>query len=174
MPTARKAAEILEYHRRSVVALRVLSRAFATLGAADAALFPRSPAAFVDALADLRDELDDEVVLALIASAERVLRLDYLGRLGAADAAAVRFGHLEEQFDGRVPLEKILDVWKDIAGAPHKAGNFKQMYTYRHGLAHGRFFNKSGLHDAAPDDVDEVITELFAAIQYAAPDFPKP
>jgi hypothetical protein len=173
MPTARTAAEILEYHRRSVVALRVLSRTFTTLGVADSALFPRSQAAFDEALADVRDELDDEVVLALVASAERVLRLDYRGRQGAADAAAVRFGHLEQRFDERVPLEEILDVWKDIAGAPNEAGNFKQMYTYRHGLAHGRFFNKSGLHDAAPDDADEVIQELFAAIQGAVPDFPK-
>ena len=122
-----KAAEILEFHRRSVVALRVLSRAFVTLGAADASLFPRSPSAFVDALADVRDELDDEVVLALVASAERVLRLDYRGRRGAADTAAVRFGHLEERFEGRVPLEEILDVWKDIAHAPNEAGHFKQM-----------------------------------------------
>ena len=129
MPTARTSADILEYHRRSVVALRVLSRTFTTLGAADSALFPRSQAAFDEALADVRDELDDEVVLALVASAERVLRLDYRGRHGAADAAAVRFGHLEQRFDERVPLEEILEVWKDIAGAPNEAGNFKQMYT---------------------------------------------
>jgi hypothetical protein len=172
MPTARTPAEILEYHRRSVVALRVLSRTFAALGP-DAAYFPRNQTAFTETLADMRDELNDEVVLALVASAERVLRLDYRGRQGGGDIAAVRLGYLDKRFGGRVPLEEILDVWKDLADAPNQAGNFKQMYTYRHGLAHGRFFNKSGLHHAAPDDADEVIRDLFAAIRLAAPDFPK-
>lgn len=125
MPTARTADEILEYHRRSVVALRVLDRAADTLGAVDAACFPRKQAGFEEALADMRDELDDEVVLALVASAERVLRLDYRGRQGGVDGAAVRFGHLEARFDGRVPLEEILDVWKELANAPNKAGHFK-------------------------------------------------
>jgi hypothetical protein len=99
--------------------------------------------------------------------------LDYRARQAGGAAAAVRFRHLEERYDGRVPLEEILDVWKDVAAAPNEAGNFKQMYVYRHGLAHGRFFNKSGLHHAEPADADEVIRELFAKVKVAEADFPR-
>jgi hypothetical protein len=174
MPTARPAAEILEYHRRSVAALRVLARGgLAGLGP-QAATFPRTEEAFAEVLDEMRQELDDEVVLALVASGERVLRLDYGARQAGVAAAAVRFRHLEERYNGRVPLEEILDVRKDVAVAPTEAGNFKRMYVYRHGLAHGRFFNKSGLHHAEPADADEVIRELFAKIQGAEADFPRP
>jgi hypothetical protein len=173
MPTPRTAADILDYHRRSVVALRQLARTFESLSAADRACFPLAKQAFLDVLEAMRDELDDEVVLALVASAERQLRLDYAARLGEKDAPAVRFGHLDVRFDGRVPLEEIVDVWKDLAVAGDETGRFKQMYVYRHGLAHGRFFNKSGVHDAAPEDVDEVIRELYAAIRGHTPDFPR-
>ena len=174
MPKARAAAEILEYHGRSVAALRVLVRGgIAALGP-QAATFPRTEEAFAEVLDEMREELDDEVVLALIASGERVLRLDYRSRQAGGAAAAVRFRHLEERYDGRVPLEEILDVWKDVATAPNEAGNFKQMYVYRHGLAHGRFFNKSGLHHAEPADAHEVIQELFAKVKMTEADFPRP
>jgi hypothetical protein len=175
MPTPRTAAEILDYHRRAVVALRELARAFEGLNAKDRACFPRAKQAFLDVLEEMRDELDDEVVLALVASAERLLRLDYAARLrvGGKDAPAVRFGELERRFDRRAPFEEIVDVWKDLTAAGDEAGRFKQMYVYRHGLAHGRYFNKSGLHDAAPEDADEVIRELFAAIRAHTADFPK-
>jgi hypothetical protein len=172
MPTVRTAAEILEYHCRSVAALLVLARGgIAGLGL-QAATFPRTEEAFIEALDEMRDELDDEVVLALVASGERVLRLDYRARQAGGAPAAVRFRHLEERHEGRVPLEEILDVWKDVAAARVEIGHFKQMYVYRHGLAHGRFFNKSGLHHAKPADADAVIRELFAKIKVAAEDFP--
>jgi hypothetical protein len=70
-------------------------------------------------------------------------------------------------------LDEILDVWKQVAAAPNEAGHFKQMYAYRHGLAHGRYFNKSGLHHAEPADADEVIRELVARIKAVEADFPR-
>ena len=97
----------------------------------------------------MRDELDNEVVLALVAAAERLIRLDCAACLDGNDAPAVRFRQLQKRFDGRVPLEEVVDVWKDLARAPDNAGQFKQLYVYRHGLAHGRYFNKSGLHRRA-------------------------
>jgi hypothetical protein len=147
MPTARTRKESLAYHARTVAALRTLARAPEGLGAGDRALFPRTKEALLDVLEDMRDELDDEVVLALVSGAERVLRLDYRARLDGSAAPAVRFKGLETKFGGRVQLEEVLDVWKDLADASKEAGRFKQMYVYRHGLAHGRYFNKSGLHE---------------------------
>ncbi len=173
MPTERTPAEILEYHRRSVAALRVLGRGGTAALGPQAATFPRTEDAFTEALEEMREELDDEVVLAQVASAERVLRLDYRARQVGDAAAAVRFRHLEERYDGRVPLEEILEVWKDVAAAPNEAGSFKRMYVYRHGLAHGRHFNKSGLHDAEPADADEVIRLFFAKIKEVEADFPR-
>jgi hypothetical protein len=174
MPTARTVPELLAYHDRSVVALRVLDGAIDTLAEVDRSRFPRRREAVVDALEEMRDELDHEVVLAIIASAERMLRLDFLARLGGTQAAATRFGLLETRFDGRVPLEEIVDVWKDIATASSECGAFKQMYNYRHGLAHGRYFNKSGLHNARPKDASDVVCELFDRIRQYTADFPQP
>ena len=113
------------------------------------------------------------VVLAIIASAERELRLDFRARLGGKGAVAVRFGALDERFHGHVPLEEIVDVWKDLTKAPNECGAFKQMYVYRHGLAHGRYFNKSGLHDATPEDAAVVVDELVTKIQAHTADFPQ-
>jgi hypothetical protein len=129
MPTARTAAEILEYHRRSVAALRVLARGGIVALGPQAATFPRTEEAFAEVLDEMREELNDEVVLAIVASGERVLRLDYRARQAGGAAAAVRFRHLEARYVGRVPLEEILDVWKDVAVASNEAGNFKQMYV---------------------------------------------
>jgi hypothetical protein len=173
MPTARTAAEILEYHRQSVAALRVLARGGISGLGPQAATFPRTDEALAEVLDEMREELDDEVVLALVASGERMLRLDYLARQVGGAPAAARFRHLEDRYGGRVPLEEILDVWKEVAAASNEAGHFKQMYVYRHGLAHGRFFNKSGLHHAAPADADGAIQELFAKIKVAEADFPR-
>lgn len=173
MPTPRTTGEILDYHRRSVVALRALARAFESLSETERAHFPRAKEAFLEVLEDMRNELDDEVVLALVAGAERLFRLDYTARLGETGAPAVRFGSLKVKFDRGVPLEEIVEVWKDLAVASQEVGRFKQMYVYRHGLAHGRYFNKSGVYHAAPEDVDEVIQKLFDRIRTCMADFPR-
>jgi len=160
-------------HGRSVVALRVLDGAIESLIEADRERFPRRREGITEALEEMRDELDDEVVLAIVASAERVLRLDFRARLGGKDATRVRFGSLEGKFGSHVPLEEIVDVWKDLIKAPNECGAFKQIYVYRHGLAHGRYFNKSGRHDATPEDAGEIVRELFDEIRGQFPDFPK-
>ena len=101
MPAPRTTAEILDYHRRAVVALRTLDRAFESLGQKDQEYFPRRRAAFLEVLEDMREELD------------------------------------------------------------------------RHGLAHGRYFNKSGVHHTSPEDVVDVIRELFDTIHNYTADFPR-
>lgn len=171
MPTARTVPELVEYHGRSVVALRVLDGAVESLVEADRKRFPRRREAIGEVLEEMRHELDDEVVLAIVASAERALRLDFVARLGGKDAAAVRFGSLEARFGSHVPLEEIIDVWKDLTKAPKKCGNFKQIYVYRHGLAHGRYFNKSGRHHTTPEDAAAVVDELFLLIRAHSSDF---
>lgn len=47
------------------------------------------------------------------------------------------------------------------------------MYVYRHGLAHGRYFNKSGLHDATPEDAAAVVEEMIDKIRLCSADFPR-
>jgi hypothetical protein len=86
MPTARTVSELLEYYGRSVVALRVLDGAVEALGEVERKRFPRRREGVVEVLEGMRDELDDEVVLAIIASAERELRLDFRARLGGKGA----------------------------------------------------------------------------------------
>lgn len=172
MPTPRTVFDLSLYHGRSVVALRAIDGAVGGLAPADRDRFPRRREAILEVLEGMRQELDDEVVLAMVASAERVLRLDFQARLGGKQNVAVRFGSLATRFDRHVPLEEIVDVWKDLAAAPSECGAFKQMYTYRHGLAHGRYFNKSGRHDVKPDDTAAVVEVLFKKIQTFASDFP--
>lgn len=173
MPTARSVGEIIEYHDRSVVALRVLDRHADNLVEPERARFPRRPEAFVEALEGMRNELDDEVVLAIVASAERVFRLDFTARQNDGSAPGVRFRALVERFDGRVPLEEIVDVWKDLTRASDECGAFKQMYLYRHGLAHGRYFNKSGVHHTTPRAVAGVVDDVVDVVRNYAADFPR-
>lgn len=70
-------------------------------------------------------------------------------------------------------MEEIVDVWKDLTKAATECGAFKQMYVYRHGLAHGRYFNKSGVHLITPDDAAEIVDELFDKICGQFKDFPR-
>ncbi len=172
MPTARTVAELIEYHERSVVALQVLDSAFDSLDEANKKSFLPRGERMVEVLENMRDELDDQVVLAMVASAERTLRLDFRARLGGKDAVAVRFGTLDQRFHRHVPLEEVIDVWK-APKASSECGAFKQMYVYRHGLAHGRYFNKSGLHDTNPKDAAGVVGEFFKHIGTHSPDFPR-
>lgn len=174
MPTARTTAEVLDDHRRAVVALRNLARAFETLSDAERARFPRTEEAFMQTLQGMRDELDGEVVLALVASAERCLRLDCDARLGEKNAPAVRFKALREQFDGRVPLEEVLEYGRTSRTLARKQGGSSRCTSTGTGSRTGATSTKSGLHHASPEDVSDVVRELFDAIRTVVADFPRP
>lgn len=179
MTAPRKAprpSEILEYYEHMVEALRVLGRRFEEVREDS-----RSPfsgyrrQAFDTALEVLRAELDQQVVLMLVASIEAVVRDDYAARLLDPRKTAVheRFRILDKRYADKVPLEEILDVWKDEAQIPEEVGMLKQIYHYRHWLAHGRnFTNKSGLQ-AYPRSSKNVVEAFVAAVQQRTPDFPR-
>jgi hypothetical protein len=92
----------------------------------------------VDAeLRSMRDELDFEVSLALLASFESIVDEDVLVRALGND----RFSHAISKLRKRTSdprLEEILDCWKERSPAAQTViGEFKQLIKFRHWLAHG-------------------------------------
>jgi hypothetical protein len=167
---------ILEYHEHMVEALRVLSRRFEEVkedSKSPFSGFQRQP--FDETLERLRAELDQQVVLMLVASIEAVVRNDYAARLldPANTAVHARFRNLDRNYGDKVPLDEILDVWKNTANIPQEIGMIKQIYHYRHWLAHGRnFTNKSGVQ-ADPRNSKNVVEAFVTAVQKQTPDFPR-
>ena len=163
---APRPSQILEYHERMVEALRVLSRRFEEVSEDTRSPFHGCSRQELDlALEALRTELDEQVVLMLVASIEAVVRDDYAARLADPTKTAVfeRFRILQKRYDDRVPFEEILDVWKEEARIPDEVGMLKQLYVYRHWLAHGRrFTNKSGVQPY-PKSSKNVIEAFVAA-----------
>lgn len=102
-----------------------------------------------EALAQMREELDGQVTLALTAAFEAMIRVDYLERVGERrkDDVSKELRRLFAQYDQRTPLEEILDTWKEKRGSPQRFGDFKSLLQLRHWLAHGRYWTeKSGLN----------------------------
>jgi hypothetical protein len=169
--------DVWDYYVRMLEALRALGRQFAEVTTDPKSRFYRNDRGIFDeALEELRDELDHQVVLTLMASAEAMLRLDFAIRVDDPSKMPVhaRFRILKARFDDKVPLEEILDVWKEVAGASHEAGKFKQLYKRRHWLGHGRYWDdKSGVQPR-PKNTWVIINAFNAAVQTIAPDFPHP
>jgi len=98
----------------------------------------------------MRDELDFEVSLALLASFESILDEDFLVRALGSD----RFSHAISKLRARTSeprLEEILDCWKERSPAAHTViGEFKQLVKFRHWIAHGRGAAKKGYGNYSP------------------------
>jgi hypothetical protein len=173
---APRPSQILEYHEQMLEALRVLGRRFEEVNEdAKSPFFGFRRQAFDVALELLRAELDAQVVLMLVASIEAVVRDDYAARLPDPTKTAVheRFRILDKTHADKLPFTEILDVWKEEAQIPEEVGMVKQLYVYRHWLAHGRrFTNKSGVQ-AYPRSSKNVIESFVAAIRQHTPDFPR-
>jgi hypothetical protein len=160
-----------------VEALRVLGRRFEDVRVDSKSPFSRyrQRQEFDMALERLRAELDEQVVMMLVAGIEAVVRDNYSVRRCDPTKTAVheRFRFLHESYADKVPLEKILDVWKDEAQIPDEVGMLKQIYHYRHWLAHGRnFTNKSGVQ-AEPRSSKNVFEAFVEAVRQRTPDFPR-
>ncbi len=107
-----------------------------------------------DALVGLRDELDEQVTMALVASFEALLRLDYVDRAGRRlkDPLSRTFRSLFQTHELRVELSAILEAYKKELQISEPVGRFKQLVGHRHWLAHGRYWtDKSGIN---PDPYD--------------------
>lgn len=104
---------------------------------------------FEKTLADLRRHLDAQVTLALIATFEAMLRIDFINRTERRrpkDPVTKAFRALRKTEGLRPDLAKILDVHKTELRLGAAAGRFKQLFMHRHWLAHGRYWtDKSGI-----------------------------
>ena len=127
-----------------------------------------------DVLTRMLEELDAQVVLTLVASAEGTLRVDFDARVRRKTRDTVRplFKDLRDRYADRVALDDILAAWKEKSGNVERVGRFKQLVLRRHWLAHGRYWSdKSGV---APDPIQAqlVIDDLFQSLTQLFPDFP--
>ena len=139
---------IWKYYERSQVGLEALRRE-ATDGPSALGPFARMTVPqFEEALREMRDELDRQVTLALVANFEGLIRVDYRDRATRRlkGAASRRLRTLYRKHGDRAALDNILDVWKGCVGRPERIGRFKQLLGLRHWLAHGRYWvQKSGI-----------------------------
>jgi hypothetical protein len=107
-------------------------------------------------------------VLALLASAEALLRVDFKVRLERRIKeprdVRQRFKELEASDGDRVRLEDILHVWKEKVGHPDRFAAFFEYLRVRHWLAHGRYWELKTSRRAEPQDVFEVIDALFRVL----------
>ena len=105
------------------------------------------------ALRAMKDELDAEVTLFLVASFEAILRTDFNRRCRdrKKDAPSVALRKLFKKTAEKARLPDILDVWGEHVGKPGAISRLKSLLHLRHWLAHGRYFReKSGLRHPAP------------------------
>ncbi len=128
---------------------------------------------FDERLRAMRSELDREVSMALLASCEALLRVDFWERVDRRrkeprDVRA-RFKALADRDGERVGLEDILDVWKEHVGSPARFDAFQEYLRVRHWLAHGRYWTLKTARKAAPQDVLVAVRALFEVL----PNFPK-
>ena len=106
-----------------------------------------------DAIVALREEIERQTVLALVAAFEAVLQRDYKRRLkeklGTAEDRAIRrrIASVTKRAE-RVELEAHLlnKVWKSVA-THASLDAFKKLLRHRHWLAHGRYWT---VNDAGP------------------------
>lgn len=142
-------ASIWLYYERAKVALTAL-RTQAVVDSVTAAAGPLLGLTAIEyeaALSDMRNELDNQVTLALVASLEASFRIDFEQRSQKRlkDNASREFRKLAQQYGTRVRFEDILDVWKKQTGRSQVFGRLGQLLNYRDWLAHGRYWvHKTG------------------------------
>ncbi|MEO8284324.1 MAG: hypothetical protein ABI568_13150 [Pseudarthrobacter sp.] len=100
---------------------------------------------FIEALREVRDEIEKSAYLTIVASSEAVLQIDFRARKGGKASVPLqreaRMLAKQERKGRRIVLEDVLDIWKTVPNAPIGAiSDFKQLLPHRHWLAHGRYF----------------------------------
>ena len=169
-------AAIWLYYQRSQVALLALRTETnrSPVRLTSDPFFGLTPVECEATLSGMRDELDDQVTLALVASFEASFQTDFAHRARKArlkDPVSRACRTLATKYRERVRFEDILDVWKEATGQRQVFGHFAQLLNYRHWLAHGRYWvHKSG-SDFDPGDAWEIGQRL---IQQLPPEFPLP
>jgi hypothetical protein len=167
-------ADLMLHHEAMVDALVLLQRAgFAGRLSPKSQFIGMTLPEFDQRLRELREELDREVSMALVASCEALLRVDFRDRverkLKEPRAVRARFKEIADRDGDRVRLEDILAVWKDHVGAPDRFAAFQEYVQIRHWLAHGRWWSLKSARRVAPEQLCAVIRDLFSML----PGFPK-
>lgn len=168
-------ADVLEHHRRMVEALRLLGRhvvSVTTDGAS--AFFGMTVDELDEALERAREELDEQVVLALVASAEATLRVDFDERLRRKTKCELRprFRALRDEHADKVRLDSVLDAWVEASAGVEAVGRLRQLVKRRHWLAHGRYWtDKSGIAPD-PEQAQLAIDAAFDAMRGVEATFP--
>jgi len=165
------------YYERSQAALAALRREVL----ANPSLFPlfqgMSVPEFEESLRDTRQELDSQVTMALIASFEAIIRLNFRGRISRRlkDPTSKRLRGLARAWRPgeahKASLEQILDIWKQAVGNAQTIGRFKQLLKFRHWLAHGRYWAQTSGITPEPDP--EMAWEIGSALFKKLPGFPQ-
>lgn len=171
-------AKVLEYYQRSIEAIAALRQAAGQLG--PVSRFYGMTAVEVDqAIRELVAELEHEVTMMLTASFEAALQVDFYDRVSRKkkDQASRKLRQLAYRpLKGRprgvrttrIVVEEILDVWMEQTGRKQLIGNLKQLFQFRHWLAHGRYWvQRSGLSNPDPFDAWSRGKAVFDAL----PDF---
>lgn len=129
-----------------------------------------TPRELDEELRRLRDELDAEVTLAMLAAYEGLLMEDFFRRTEGPKAApaARRLRDLRKRskkWGRRVDIEEVLEVWREEIGCGKEISWFRQRYRHRHWLAHGRVGpDMSGVPKTDPDDIWIVGSLLLEAL----------
>ncbi|MCB9585262.1 MAG: hypothetical protein H6718_07685 [Polyangiaceae bacterium] len=133
---------------------------------------------YIAALRAVRDEVEERAYLAIVAATEGVLQQDFRARtrmkarVPLSKTARTLLRNREK--DGRrVELEDILDAWaREVLGLKAVIGEFKQLMTHRHWLAHGRYFvDKCGV-PTGPDFAYARACTLLDQLRNVDPAFP--
>lgn len=168
-------AEIFEHYLRSTEAIQVLDLSLRNDPASvdpQSRFYGMNPVEVDEAIEEMTRELEKQVVLLLVASAEAALRVDFLERVRARrkDPVSRRLRAEARASKPRgVKLETILTVWdtETAAGSPHASiEQMKKLLYYRHWIAHGRYWveKKSGLNHPDPYEAWGILVRLFNAL----------
>ena len=172
-PAWPRPAAIWLYYQRSKVALSAL-RNRAVLESVTAAADPflgLTPPEYEDALSEMRNELENQVTLALVASIEASFRTDFemRSRKRLKDNASREFRKLARRYGARVRFEDILDVWKRHTDGSQVFGILTQLLNYRDWLAHGRYWVHKTGRDFGPLEAWQIGQTVEARLP---PEFP--
>ena len=120
----------------------------------------------------LREELEREVVLAMLASFEAEVRLDYQDRLRRRrkDRISKGFRELAQSYGDRVRFDDILKIWRALGVAKQAFTRLGHYRKYRHWLAHGRYWRDRSGVNTDPYEVRDIFQDLADNV----PGFPSP
>jgi hypothetical protein len=171
--------DVYEWYLQQVDLLESMGRTGAPTQDPDCAKFFGMPFdEFTEALRDLLDEIERSAYLAIVASSEALIQVDFRARKGGKASVLLQKEARElskhEKHGRRIVLEDVLDAWKTVPNAPvGTISQFKQLLPHRHWLAHGRYFANRAPVPADPGFAIERLRDLRASLSAVDPTFPR-